>query len=86
MGFNLIQQECGLKHQQILPFAIVKWSIVLSLALKKPKIARWKFSDNHLQKILEKMSKLRKSYNHKRNSNGIYNEKMQYNCLQQLPT
>ena len=41
---------------------------------------------NHLQKILEKLRKLRKSRNHKRNINRIYNEKLYYNFLQQLPT
>ena len=41
---------------------------------------------NHLQKILEKLRKLRKSCNHKRNINRIYNEKLHINCLQQLPT
>ena len=43
-------------------------------------------SYNHLQKLLEKLSKLRKSFNHKRNINRIYNEKLHYNCLKQLPT
>ena len=41
---------------------------------------------NHLQKILEKLCKLKKSCNHKRNINRINNEKLHYNCLQQLPT
>ena len=40
---------------------------------------------NHLQKILEKLGKLRESRNHKRNI-IIYNEKLHYNCDQQLPT
>ena len=39
-----------------------------------------------LQKILEKLRKLRKSCNHKQNINKIYNEKLHCNCLQQLPT
>ena len=43
-------------------------------------------SYNPVQKILENLSKLRKSCNHKRNINGIYNEKLHYNCLHQLPT
>ena len=33
-----------------------------------------------------KLRKLRKSCNRKRNINGIYNEKLNYSCLQQLPT
>ena len=41
---------------------------------------------SHLQKILEKLCELRKSCNHKRNINRIYNEKLHCNCLQQLPT
>ena len=41
---------------------------------------------NHLQKILEKLRKSRKSCNHKRNINRICNEKLHYNFLQQLPT
>ena len=41
---------------------------------------------NHFQKILEKLRKLRKSCNHKRNINRIYNEKVYYNFLQQLLT
>ena len=41
---------------------------------------------NHLQKTLEKLRKFRKSCNHKQNINGIYNEKLQNDCLQQLPT
>ena len=36
---------------------------------------------NHLQKILEKLRKLRESCNHKAKL-----EKLHYNCLQQLPT
>ena len=41
---------------------------------------------NHLQKILEKLPKLRKSCNHKRNIKRLYNEKLHHNYLQQLPT
>ena len=41
--------------------------------------------NNNLQKILEKLSKLRKSCNHKQNMNRICNEKLHY-ILQQLPT
>ena len=37
---------------------------------------------NHLQRMLEKLRKLRKSCNHKQNINGIYNEKLHYHCLQ----
>ena len=33
-----------------------------------------------------KLRKLRKGCNHKRNINGIYNEQLHYNCLQQLST
>ena len=43
-------------------------------------------TSNHLQKILEKLYKLRKSCHHKRNISRIYNEKLRYNCLQQLAT
>ena len=37
---------------------------------------------NHdrVQKILENFRKLRKTGNHKRNINGIYSEKLYYNC------
>ena len=42
------------------------------------------FSYNPVEKILEKLHKLRKSGNHKRNIKGTYNEKLHYNCLQQL--
>ena len=35
--------------------------------------------------MLEKLRKLRKSCNHKWNINEIYNNKLPYNCLQQLP-
>ena len=38
---------------------------------------------NYLQKILEKLHKLIKSCNHKRNINRIYNCLFHYNCLQQ---
>ena len=41
---------------------------------------------NHVQKMWEKLRKLRKSCNHKRNIKGIYNQQLDYNCLQQLPT
>ena len=41
---------------------------------------------NPVQKILEKLRKLRKSCKNKRNINRTYNEKPLYNCLQQLPT
>ena len=41
---------------------------------------------NNLQKMLEKLHKLGKSCNLKRNINRMYNEKLHYNCLQQLPT
>ena len=40
---------------------------------------------NHLQKMLEKLRKFRKSCNLKQNINRIYNETLHYNCLQQLP-
>ena len=40
---------------------------------------------NHLHKILEKLRKLRKSSNHKRNINIIYNKKLHHKCLQRLP-
>ena len=43
-------------------------------------------TNNHLQKVLEKLWKLRKSCNHKWNINGIYKKKLLDNCLQQLPT
>ena len=39
-----------------------------------------------MQKILEKLLKLRKNCNHKRNINRIYNKKLHYNYPQQLPT
>ena len=35
---------------------------------------------------MQKLRKLRKSCNHEQNINGTYNEKLHYNCLQQLPT
>ena len=38
---------------------------------------------NHLQKILENLHKLRKSCNHKRNINIMYNEKLHCNWLRQ---
>ena len=41
---------------------------------------------NHLQKLWERLRKLRKSCKHKRNINGTHNEKLHYNDLQQLPT
>ena len=41
---------------------------------------------NCVQKIWEKLRKLRKSCNHKRNINRIYSERLHYNCLEQLPT
>ena len=37
---------------------------------------------NPAKKILEKLRKLRKTYNHERNINGIYNEKVHCNCPQ----
>ena len=43
-------------------------------------------SYNHLQKILEELSELRKSCNHKRNIDRIYYEKLHYNYLQQFLT
>ena len=36
--------------------------------------------------ILEKLRKLRKSCKHEQKNNGIYNDKLHYNRLQQLPT
>ena len=47
-------------------------------------IFRWYYI--HLQKILEKLRKLRKVCNYKRNFNEIYHEKLHYNCVQQLPS
>ena len=44
------------------------------------------FDYNRVQKILEKLHKLRKSCNQKRNINGMYSEKLHFDCLQQLPT
>ena len=43
------------------------------------------FIYNYLQKILKRLRKLRKSCSHKWNINRRYNEKLHYNCLQQLP-
>ena len=42
------------------------------------------FVYNHFQKVLENLRKLRKSCNRKRNINRMYNDKLLYNCLQQL--
>ena len=70
----------------MLSFAIVKLSFVPILGPKKPKISRGKFLDNHLKKIMQKFRKLRKSCNNKRNISILYNEKLHYHCLQQLPT
>ena len=42
-------------------------------------------SFSHLQKILEKLRKLRKSCNHKRNINRMYYDKLHHKYLQQLP-
>ena len=44
------------------------------------------FINNCVEKMLEKLRKLRKSCNHKWNINRIYNEKLRYYCAQQLPT
>ena len=46
----------------------------------------WASNYRYLQKLLEIFRKLRKSCNHKRNINRIYNEKLHYNSLQQLLT
>ena len=54
--------------------------------LKKTKFQEEKFSDNLVQKLLEKLRKLRKSCGHKRNINGKHNEKLRYICFQQLLT
>ena len=54
--------------------------------LKNPKFMEETFSDNRVQKLWEKFRKLRKSCMHKRNINRAYNEKLHYNCLQQLLT
>ena len=35
---------------------------------------------------MESLRKLRKSCKHNRNINGVYNEKLHYNCIQQLST
>ena len=80
------KQEHWPKHQQILPFIIVKWSTVLSLGLKNPKTSRWKFFRQSSEKTLQKLRKFRKSCNHKQSINGIYNEKLHNNCSQHLPT
>ena len=39
------------------------------------------YAYNHLQKILEKLRKLRKSSNDKGNINRMYNEKLHYSFL-----
>ena len=39
------------------------------------------FIYNRVQNIWEKLSKSRKSCNQKLKINGIYNEKLRYNCL-----
>ena len=44
------------------------------------------YNYNRVQKIWEKLNKLRKSCNGKRNINGTYSEKLHYNYLQQLST
>ena len=79
------KQQRGPIHQQILSFVIVKWLVVPSLGLEKPKIS-WKFFFRQsFAKNIDKLLKLRKSCNHKRKINRIYNEKLNYNYFQQLP-
>ena len=47
--------ERGPKYQQLLSFAIVQWSFVPSLGLKKPKISRRKFFKQLCAKYLGKI-------------------------------
>ena len=85
-GFNLIQTRSKAKRSTDAVICHCKIIICTNFRPKKPKISRGKFLDNHLKKIMEKLRQLRKSCNHKRNISGIYNEKLHYHCLQQLPT
>ena len=61
------------------------YAVGVDLQLNLKMISQTTLIYSHLQKILEKIPKLRKSCNHKRNINRIYNEKMHYYCLQQMP-
>ena len=46
----------------------------------------WRKGSTVICKKMEKLRKFWKSFTHKQNINGIYNEKLHSNCLQQLPT
>ena len=54
------KQERGTKHQQILSFAIVKWSFVPSLELEKPKISRKFFFRQSFAKNIGKIAQVKK--------------------------
>ena len=62
----------------LLSFACYNWKDVEQRGFFKEK------TYNHLEKILEKLRKLKESCNHKRNINRMYNEKLHYNWFQQL--
>ena len=57
------------------------WDAKLCSIKDQSKISR--AIHNHLQNVLEKLLKLRKGFNHKRNINRIYKEKLRYNCRTQ---
>ena len=96
--FWLVCGRRVLSEKYILPLGtiLITWIIRLSLVttwLQSFACYNWKNVEqrgflkektyNHLQKILEKLRKLRESCNHKQNSR-MYNEKLHYNWLQQL--
>ena len=55
------KQKQGSKHQQILlSFAIEKWSFVLSLGVKKPKISRRRFFRQSFAKNIGKTALVKK--------------------------
>ena len=56
----------------------------LSLRVFKKRCSNW--NPTIICKNIGKIVQVKKSCNHKRNINRIFNEKLHYSCLQQLPT
>ena len=54
-----IKQEGGLKYQQILSFAIIKWSFVPSLEFEKPKVSRKNFFRQSCAKNMGKIAQVK---------------------------
>ena len=61
-------------------------TVVVKSRITHLKLRSYAFNQQSSAKNIGKTAQVKKNCNHKWNINGIYNKKLSYNCLQQLPT